>query len=41
MSLRGAKAAGSTTVTSAVRGLLREDPRSRQERFALTNRTPR
>lgn len=36
MSLRGARAQGSRTVTSAVRGLLRDDSRSRQEFFALT-----
>jgi len=36
MSLRGVRATGSHTVTSAVHGLLRNDPRSRQEFFALT-----
>ncbi len=36
MSLRGVRAQGSTTVTSAVHGLLRDDGRSRQEFFALT-----
>jgi GTP cyclohydrolase I len=36
MSLRGVRASGSRTVTSAVHGLLRDDPRSRQEFFALT-----
>jgi GTP cyclohydrolase I len=36
MTLRGIRAAGSTTVTSALLGTLREDPRSRQEFFALT-----
>jgi GTP cyclohydrolase IA len=36
MSLRGAHAAGARTVTSALHGLLRTDPRSRQEFFALT-----
>ena len=36
MSLRGVRAAGAHTVTSAVHGLLRHDPRSRQEFFALT-----
>jgi GTP cyclohydrolase IA len=35
MSMRGVQAAGTTTMTSAVRGLLREDPRSRQEFFTL------
>ena len=36
MSLRGVQAAGSRTVTSALHGLLRSDPRSRAEFFALT-----
>ncbi len=36
MSLRGVRATGSRTVTSAVHGLLRHDPRSRQEFFTLT-----
>ena len=36
MSLRGVRAAGTRTTTSAVRGLLRDDARSRQELFALT-----
>lgn len=36
MSLRGVRATGSHTVTSALHGLLREDARSRQEFFALT-----
>ena len=36
MSLRGVRAAGSRTVTSALHGLLRDDPRSRAEFFALT-----
>jgi len=36
MTLRGVKAAGSTTVTSALLGTLRDDARSRQEFFALT-----
>jgi GTP cyclohydrolase I len=36
MSLRGVKARGSRTVTSAVHGLLRDDGSSRQEFFALT-----
>ncbi|SDI33416.1 GTP cyclohydrolase I [Actinokineospora alba] len=35
MSLRGVRAAGARTVTSALQGALREDPRSRQEFFAL------
>ena len=36
MSLRGVRATGSRTVTSALLGVLREDARSRQEFFALT-----
>jgi GTP cyclohydrolase IA len=36
MSLRGVRASGSRTVTSAVRGILRTDARSRAEFFALT-----
>ncbi|MEV4314503.1 GTP cyclohydrolase I FolE [Actinocrispum sp. NPDC049592] len=36
MTLRGVRAAGSRTVTSALQGILREDGRSRQEFFALT-----
>jgi GTP cyclohydrolase IA len=36
MSLRGVRATGSRTVTSALHGLLRADARSRQEFFALT-----
>jgi GTP cyclohydrolase I len=36
MSLRGVQATGSRTVTSAVHGLLRDDPRSRSEFFALS-----
>lgn len=35
MSLRGVRAAGSTTITSALHGLLRDDPRSRAEFFSL------
>jgi GTP cyclohydrolase I len=35
MSLRGVQAAGSRTVTSALKGLLRDNPASRQEFFAL------
>jgi GTP cyclohydrolase I len=35
MSLRGVQASGSVTVTSALHGLLREDPRSRAEFFSL------
>ncbi|SEP34833.1 GTP cyclohydrolase I FolE [Amycolatopsis saalfeldensis] len=36
MTLRGVQAIGSTTVTSALLGTLREDARSRSEFFALT-----
>jgi GTP cyclohydrolase I len=36
MTLRGAEAHGSSTVTSAMLGLLRDDSRSRQEFLALT-----
>jgi GTP cyclohydrolase IA len=36
MTLRGVQAAGSSTVTSTMLGVLREDARSRQEFFALT-----
>jgi len=36
MSLRGVRAAGARTVTSALDGLLREDPRTRQEFLTLT-----
>jgi GTP cyclohydrolase IA len=39
MSLRGVRATGSRTVTSALRGLFRHDPRSRQEFLALTGGT--
>jgi GTP cyclohydrolase I len=35
MSLRGVQKAGSTTVTSALRGAVRDDPRTRQEFLAL------
>lgn len=35
MSLRGVQAYGARTLTSAVHGVLREDPRSRQEFFTL------
>lgn len=38
MSLRGVRAVGSTTTTSAVHGLLRSDERSRAEFFALAIR---
>jgi GTP cyclohydrolase IA len=36
MSLRGVRAAGSRTVTSSLQGMLRNNPSSRQEFFALT-----
>jgi GTP cyclohydrolase I len=36
MSLRGVQATGARTVTSALHGRLRTDPRSRQEFPALT-----
>ena len=36
MTLRGVRAAGSTTVTSTLLGTVRDDPRSRQEFFALS-----
>jgi GTP cyclohydrolase I len=36
MTLRGVRAAGATTVTSALQGTLRDDGRSRQEFFALS-----
>jgi GTP cyclohydrolase I len=36
MTLRGVQASGSTTVTSTLLGVLRDDPRTRQEFFALT-----
>ena len=39
MSLRGVQKPGSTTVTSALAGLVRDDARTRQEFLALTGRT--
>ncbi len=39
MTLRGVRAAGTRTVTSALHGRLRTDPRSRQEFLALTRTT--
>ena len=41
MTLRGARALGSTTVTSALTGTLRSDARSRAEFLALTGVVPR
>ena len=41
MTVRGVRAAGSTTVTSALLGSLRDDARSRQEFFALAHGTSR
>ena len=38
MSLRGIQKVGTTTVTCALRGLLRDDPRTRQEFLALTRK---
>src|SRR6187551_1405677 len=38
MSLRGVQKLGAKTVTSALRGLVREDPRTRQEFLSLTSR---
>jgi GTP cyclohydrolase IA len=40
MSLRGVRAAGSSTITSTLLGSLREDSRSRAEFLALTSGTP-
>jgi GTP cyclohydrolase I len=39
MSLRGVQKSGTTTVTSALHGLVRDDARTRQEFLALTART--
>src|SRR5687767_1560605 len=39
MSLRGVQKAGARTVTSALRGLVRDDARTRQEFLSLTTRT--
>ncbi|SEC91735.1 GTP cyclohydrolase I [Amycolatopsis tolypomycina] len=36
MSLRGVRASGALTVTSSLHGLLREEPKTRQEFFALS-----
>ncbi len=40
MSLRGVRAGGSRTMTSALRGLVRDDERTRAEFFALTSAQP-
>jgi GTP cyclohydrolase I len=40
MSLRGARAPGTRTLTSRLSGLLRDDPRSRAEFLSLTRRQP-
>jgi GTP cyclohydrolase I len=39
LSLRGVQKCGATTVTSALHGLVRDDPRTRQEFLALTTRS--
>jgi GTP cyclohydrolase I len=39
MSLRGVQKQGATTVTSALHGLVRDDPRTRQEFLSLTKRS--
>ena len=39
MSLRGVGTSGARTVTSALHGLIRDDPRTRQEFLALTKET--
>ncbi len=41
MSLRGVHKHGATTVTSSLQGLVRDDPRTRQEFLALTERSRR
>ena len=41
MSLRGVQKPGARTVTSALHGLVRDDPRTRQEFLDLTNRSTR
>ena len=41
MSLRGVQKHGASTVTSALRGLVRDDPRTRQEFLELTKRSTR
>jgi GTP cyclohydrolase I len=41
MSLRGVQKQGATTITSALHGSVRDDPRTRQEFLALTERASR
>jgi GTP cyclohydrolase IA len=41
MSLRGVQKPGALTVTSALRGLVKDDPRTRQEFLSLTGRASR
>jgi GTP cyclohydrolase I len=41
MSLRGVQKPGAKTVTSALHGLVRDDPRTREEFLSLTGRTTR
>jgi GTP cyclohydrolase I len=41
MSLRGVQKTGATTVTSALHGLVRDDPRTREEFLSLTGRRTR
>lgn len=41
MSLRGVRQPGATTVTSALHGLVRDDPRTREEFLSLTERRMR
>ena len=38
MSLRGVQSPGAKTVTSALRGLVKDDPRTRQEFLSLIER---
>ena len=40
MTVRGVRAGGASTITSALLGTLREDPRSRAEFLALTTADP-
>jgi GTP cyclohydrolase IA len=40
MTMRGVRAGATTTIISALRGALREDPRSRAEFLDLTTPTP-